>query len=457
MDHDALHFPPDFRWGTATAGHQVEGEPANSDWWAWERLPGKVKDGTDAGRACEWWAGRYVEDFDLAQSMAQNALRVSVEWSRIEPCEGEWDDQALARYREMLSALRARGMEPMLTLFHFVSPTWLIEKGGWENEAVVRYFERYVTHVVEALGDLVDLWCTINEPNVYAAESFLLGLWPPEKHDIRASFRVIRNQLVAHAFAYRAIHRLQAAARVGLAQHMRVFDPSDRSSILDRWAARMQDRLFNEIVLTPPMDGVLRFPLGSGTRIPELVDSQDYVGLNYYYRDMVSFDLSQPGALFARRSARPGTPWSLEGWGEVYPEGLYRLLKRIQCYGKPIYITESGMPDNTDSMRPHMLLTHLAAAHRALADGVPVRGYYFWSLVDNFEWKEGFGARFGLIDLNLKTGQRTLKTSGKLYGEISHAGAITPDMVERYASELKEQLFQREPLRHCSVPKERRP
>jgi len=433
----ALHFPPDFRWGTATAGHQVEGEPANSDWWVWERLPGKVKDSTNAGHACDWWAGRYVEDLDLAQSMAQNALRISVEWSRVEPREGEWDDQALTRYREILSALRARGIEPMVTLFHFVSPLWLAKKGGWQNEAVVHYFERFVKYVVEALGDLVDLWCTINEPNVYAVESFLLGLWPPEKHDLQANFRVIHNQLVAHAFAYRAIHRLQPAARVGLAQHMRIFDPFKPDSTLDRWAAHMQDRLFNEIVLAPPADGVLRFPLTLNTRIPELVDSQDYIGLNYYYRDMVSFDLSQPGALFAKRFPQPGTPWSLEGWGEVYPEGLYRLLKRLQRYGKPIYITESGMPDNKDVMRPHMLLAHLAATHRALVDGVPVRGYYFWSLVDNFEWKEGFSARFGLIDLNLETGQRTIKASGKLYGEISRAGAITADMIERYAPELK--------------------
>ena len=187
-----LRFPSDFRWGTATAAHQVEGDPADNDWWAWEQIPGKIRDGTNAGRACEWWAGRYSEDFDLAQAMGQNALRLSVDWSRIEPREGQWDGRAIARYREILSAARTRGLEPMVTLFHFVSPTWLTQNGGWENEGAVRAFERFAARVVEELGDLVDLWCTINEPSVYGAYSYLLGLWPPERRDFAATFRVIR-------------------------------------------------------------------------------------------------------------------------------------------------------------------------------------------------------------------------------------------------------------------------
>ena len=437
MSSNSLRFPADFRWGTATAAHQVEGDPADSDWWAWGQIPGKVRDGTSAARACEWWAGRYIEDFDLAQAMGQNALRISVDWSRIEPRQGEWDGQAIARYRQMLSALHTRGIEPMVTLFHFVSPAWLANKGGWENESVVRAFERFAAKAVEEFGDLVDLWCTINEPNVHSTYSYLLGLWPPEKHNLAATFRVMRHQLVAHGFTYRAIHRLQPQARVGLAQHLRVFDPFRPASALDRWAARLQDNLFNEVVLCPPMDGVLRLPLGLNTKVPELVDSQDYVGLNYYSRDMVTFDLSQPGLLFTRRFAMPGAEFSMEGWGEIYPEGLYRLLKRLQRYGKPIYVAEFGVPDNDDSKRPRFLITHLAAIHRALAEGVPVKGVYFWSLVDNFEWKEGFSARFGLIGLDLRTGARTLKDSGKLYGEISRTGVVTADMLQQYESELK--------------------
>lgn len=433
-----LRFPEGFLWGSATAAHQVEGQPAESDWWAWEQLPGKTRDGNTAEKACEWWNGRYVEDFDLARAMGHNALRLSVDWARIEPREGQWDQSAIERYREMLLALRNRGIDPMVTLFHFVCPLWLANKGGWTDEATIRRFERFTVRVVESLGDLVSLWCTINEPNVYGTYSYLLGLWPPEKRDIQTAFRVIRHQLVAHAMAYREIHRLQPQARVGLAQHLHLFDPWRPDSALDRLAARAQDYLFNEVVLSPPVDGVLRPPLAMNERIPELVDSQDYVGLNYYSRDMVAFDLRLPAMLFGRRFAKPGAEYSMDGWGEIYPEGLYRLLKRLDRYGKPIYVTETGVPDNDDSKRPRYLVTHLAAIHRALAEGIPVKGLYFWSLVDNFEWKESFAARFGLISLDIATGQRTLTQSGRLFGEIVRSGGITQAMLQRYAAELIE-------------------
>jgi beta-glucosidase len=313
--------------------------------------------------------------------------------------------------------------------------------GGWGSEATVALFARFAAKVTEEFGDLVSLWCTVNEPSVYAAYSFLLGLWPPQRRDWRACLAVIRNQLLAHAQAYRAIHRLQPSAMVGLAQHLRVFDPYRPHSPLDRGAARLLDALFNRLVLDPPVDGVVRPPLGLCRKVPELAESQDFIGLNYYSRDMVAFDLRRPGLLFTRRFPMPGADFSMEGWGEIYPQGLYRLLTRLGSYRKPIYVTEAGVPDNDDSKRPRFLLTHLAAVHRALTEGVRVRGFYFWSLVDNFEWAEGFAARFGLIDLDLETRRRSVKRSGELYGEICRAGAITTDMVQRHAPDLGGELF----------------
>jgi beta-glucosidase len=292
-----LLFPPDFRWGTATAAHQVEGQLHN-DWSEWETIPGKIRDGTTSNDSCDWWAGRFHEDFDLAQGMANNALRLSVEWSRIEPREGEWDPAAIDRYRAMLTALRQRGIEPMVTLFHFTSPLWLMSSGGWEANSVVARFERFAARCAEAFGDLVDLWCTINEPNVYATYSYLVGLWPPQQKSMRLCLRVLRNQLLAHAAAYHAIHRLQPSARIGLAQHLRVFDPFNPNSVLDRWAARLQDALFNRLVLDPPATGRLPFPLGLNRPVAGLLDSQDFIGVNYYSRDMASFDITQPGLLF---------------------------------------------------------------------------------------------------------------------------------------------------------------
>jgi len=437
---EVLRFPPGFLWGTATAAHQVEGQLRN-DWSEWEKTPGNVKDGTDSSRSCEWWSGRYEEDLNLAKVMHQTTLRLSIEWSRIEPEQGAWDSQAIDRYRAMLGALRERGIEPMVTLFHFTSPLWLAERGGWENDEAVRLFERFAAQAVDAFGDLTSLWCTINEPNVYATYSYLLGVWPPQGRNLLTTLRVLRNQMRAHQVVYRAIHERQPEAKVGLAQHLRIFDPPHPRSILDRWAAGLQDRLFNQLVLEPPAKGILPFPLGLGTALPGGADAQDYIGLNYYSRDMVSFDVTQPGLLFTRRSTMADADFSMEGWGEIYPEGLYRLLKRLERYGKPIYITETGVPDNDDSLRPRFLLTHLAATHRALLEGVPVKGFYFWSLVDNFEWAEGFSARFGLVHLDLASGKRTLKQSGKLYSQVCEAGGISREMVDAYAPDLATQLL----------------
>ena len=440
MPQSIIRFPQGFLWGTATSSHQVEGNNTNNDWWEWEKGTGHIRDGHRSELACDWW-NHAEQDFDLAQEMGQNAHRLSLEWSRIEPQEGEWDDDAMARYRQMLAGLRERGLEPMVTLHHFTNPLWLVEKGGWETEAVVPLFERYATKVAEELGDLVELWSVLNEPNVYAILSYAGGRWPPGKQNLLLAFRVLSNMLLAHGQAYQAIHRLQPRAKVGIAHAVRVFDPARPNSRLDRWAASIPDRIFNQLVLTALTEGVLAFPLTLNRKVPDLVDSADFLGVNYYTRDMVAFDASRPHELFGRRFYTEGAEMGDGGYSEVYPEGLYRLLKRLATYGKPIYITENGLPDEDDDQRPRFILTHLAAVHRAMEEGVPVKGYFHWSLVDNFEWAEGWTLRFGLIALDVETQERTVRRSGQLYGEICQAGAITQDMVRRYAPEMLDKIF----------------
>jgi beta-glucosidase len=435
MKQTTMRFPQDFLWGTATSSYQVEGNNKNNDWWEWEKEPGHIRDGHRSGLACDWW-NRAEKDFDLAREMGQNAHRLSLEWSRIEPQEREWDEDAIARYRRMLLGLRERGLEPMVTLHHFTNPLWLMEKGGWETEAVVPLFERYVTKVAEELGDLVELWCVLNEPNIYAMLSYVDGRWPPGKRNLLLAFRVLRNMLLAHGRAYRVIHRLRPRARVGIAHAMRVFDPAKPNSLLDRLAAWIPDYIFNRLILTALTEGMLAFPLALNRKVPDLVNSADFLGINYYSRDMVAFDVSRPRDLFGRRFHAEGAEMSDGGYGEVYPEGLYQLLKRLAAYGKPIYVTENGLPDEDDDQRPRFILTHLAALHRAIEEGVPVKGYFHWSLVDNFEWAEGWTLRFGLIALDVETQERTVRRSGQLYKEICQAGAITEDMVERYAPEV---------------------
>ncbi|MFQ6014873.1 MAG: glycoside hydrolase family 1 protein [Anaerolineae bacterium] len=441
MTETILRFPDYFLWGTATSSHQVEGGNHNNDWWAWEQRPGHIRDGSSSDPACDWW-NRAEEDFDRAAAMGQNAHRLSLEWSRIEPREGQWSEETIGRYRQMLTALRERGIEPMVTLHHFTNPLWLVEKGGWEREETIPLFAGYVERVVQELGDLVSLWCTVNEPTVVPFMGYSLGGFPPGKRSTRLAFRVLGNLLKGHAAAYEVIHRLQPEAQVGVAHNIRPVDPAHPSSPLDCWAAAVRDRFGNRLVEWALTTGELRtFPLLRTQRVPELAASFDYWGVNYYNRDRVAFDLSRPGQFFGQavpvQHAQP-VPW---WWGEIYPQGLYRVLKELAAYGKPILVTENGALDNTDSYRPHYLLTHLAAVHRAIAEGVPVKGYFHWSLVDNFEWAEGYSARFGLIHVDFDTQKRTVKRSGELYGEICQAGGINQEMVERYAPEAKGEVF----------------
>lgn len=412
-------FPDDFLWGTATAAHQVEGQNFNNDWWAWEQA-GQIADGGSSHPANDWWR-RAEEDFDRAAAAGQNAHRLSVEWSRIEPAPGAWDATAVARYREMLVGLRERGITPMVTLHHFTTPLWLAERGGWENPDVVDHFCRFADHVVSALGDLVNLWVTINEPMVYVFRGYFDGQWPPGKREPLGGIRVARHMVAAHAAAYRTIHALQPQAQVGIAKHMRVFDPL-RPILADRLVAAFQDHLFNQVFLAALTDGVFRIP--PRRRIPEAVDTQDFIGLNYYARDRIRFDLTSPTTLFGHRTTTPGAEVGPGDWGEMYPDGLYRLLMRLARWRKPIYITECGVPDGADMERPRFLIEHLRAVHQALEDGAPVHGFFHWTLVDNFEWTEGWSLRFGLIGLDEATGTRHPKPAAEAYADICLSGTV---------------------------------
>lgn len=422
-----LRFPPGFLWGTASAAHQVEGQNTNNQWWEWEQEPGRIWRGDRSGDACGWWRDAEA-DFDRAAALGQNAHRMSIEWSRIEPREGFFDAAALGRYREMLRALRACGITPMVTLHHFTNPLWLEAQGGWLNPATPGRFARFAGRAVAALGDLCDLWCTINEPFIYATQSFLLGLWPPGATSIGSAIRVAATMLRGHAAAAQAIRRANPALRIGIVHHLRLFDPATPAA-RDVAVAANWDYLFNGIILNALRTGRLLPPLGSGRVLPGLRQSWDFFGLNYYTRERVAFDPRAPGLLFGRRFTPPDVEQSDTGfegktYGEIYPTGLYRALRRVARLGRPIYITETGIPDADDDQRPRFILSHLAAVHRAIREGADVRGVFLWTLLDNFEWTEGWGLRFGLYALDERTQERRLRPSGALYAAISRANAI---------------------------------
>ncbi len=438
-----FRFPKGFRWGTATSAHQVEGNLTNNDWWAAEQAGGYVYRNQASGLACDWW-NRAEEDFDRMAEMNQNAHRLSVEWSRIEPSPGHWDEDALARYREMLQGLIARGIEPMVTLHHFTNPLWVAERGGWENRDIVVWFERYTRKVVSALGDLTRLWCTINEPAVMVSQAYVLGKWPPGKKDINAALRVGLNVMRAHAAAYRAIHELVPGAQVGMAKHMMVWQPWRPWLPIDRFLTRLVQQLFNYLPLSMVTEGIVRVPGRRPVRLPEAANTLDWLGVNYYQRYRVRFSPFAARALFARQCTKPGVLKGPGDWGEIHPRGLSQTLRALwRRYRLPMIITENGIPDERDQHRPGFIVTHLHQVWQSIRQGIPVMGYYFWSLVDNFEWTEGYDPRFrfGLIGVDFKTQVRHIRRSGRLYAAICREGGIIPEIVEQYTPSLAPALF----------------
>jgi beta-glucosidase len=421
-------FPPGFLWGTATAAHQVEGQNDNNQWWDWEQQPGRIWNGDRSGDACGWWRDP-TPDLDRLAALGQNAHRLSIEWSRIEPRDGAFDEAAIERYRELLAALRQRGITPMITLHHFTNPRWLERLGGWLHADTPVRFARFAARAVERLGDLCQLWCTINEPMVYASQSYLLGVWPPGGTNIGTAFRVAVALLRGHAAAAAAIRAVDPSLRVGIVHNLRLFDPATPMP-QDVAVATALDYLFNNVLLAALRTGRLPPPLGNGLAgVPGLRGSCDFFGLNYYTRDLVIFDPQLPQQLCGRRFTPTGAPRSDAGrdgnsYGEIYPMGLYRVLRRVARLGLPIYITETGLPDADDDQRPQFIIDHLAVVHQAIGEGIDVRGVFLWTLLDNFEWSEGWGLRFGLYALDQGSGERRLRRSGALYAAITRANAI---------------------------------
>ncbi|HSM56753.1 MAG TPA: family 1 glycosylhydrolase [Candidatus Sulfomarinibacteraceae bacterium] len=434
MAKATMYFPPDFLWGTATAAHQVEGNNHNNDWWQWEQQEGAILDGSRSGLANDWWENAEA-DLDRAAAMGTNAHRLSLEWSRIEPEPSVFDHEALDRYRQILQAMHERDIEPMVTLHHFSNPLWLVEKGDFGSELVVDYFQRYTARVAETLGDLVPRWITINEPVVYAFQRYLEGRFPPPAQRGRAAAaRALGNMLRCHAAAYHAIKAAHPQAHVGVAKNMIAFDGRAGGHFLDRWWAAQISWVYNDWWMEAMRDGRIRWPLGRG-RVQGLAGAFDFTGINYYTRFYTRFPR------LYQREWGPDAMVSDGDYGEVYPEGLFRVIKHARRYERPIYITENGLPDRADDLRPAFLLTHLREVWRAISFNWPIMGYYHWTLVDNFEWDRGWTQRFGLIALDPQTQERDPRPSAELYQEICHSGSISSDMAQRYAPHLLDTLF----------------
>jgi beta-glucosidase len=416
-------FPPGFRFGTATSATQVEGGCLGTDWAQFARQPGRVHGGDTPDVACDAW-NRWPEDVALQKGLGLNAYRLSVEWARVEPRPGVFDPSALDRYRATLGALIDAGIEPMVTLHHFALPLWQAARGGFLDRGLPQALERYTRKVVAALGDLCRRWVTVNEPSVAATFGHLFGAWPPGGRSLGMALRAQHNLLAAHVAMYRAIKEAQGgASEVGVAHHLRVFAPARAGRRADRAGASFLRWAFNDAFARALCEGTHYGPFGMGLA-DEARGTHDFFGLNYYTRDLVRFDPRRPADVFLPREVAPGAEVNDLGW-EVYPEGLGQLLRAWSRRADvPVVVTENGIADAADRQRPGFLVRHLAEVARAIADGVDVRGYYHWSLLDNFEWADGYAARFGLVAVDFATQARTPRPSASLYARIAASRAI---------------------------------
>ncbi len=402
-------FPEGFYWGAASASYQVEGGIENVD-WAKAGGEGRVP---ACGRACDHY-NRYEADFDLIKSLGHNAHRLSIEWARIEPEEGKFNEKEIEHYRDVLRALHARDITPFITLWHFTLPLWFSEKGGFERKDSPEIFARYCAYVVEHLKDLCNNFSTINEPIVFASNGWLRGTWPPFKrfaltdmvaitnsgrqHEARYQkgirhlflyFRVVKNLSYAHNRAYDAIKKIASHVDVSIIKHIVLFQSN--SNPFNVLAAKFMNWFWT-----------YRFM----NRIHKKCDS---IGLNYYIHKKFGD---------TKKYEKTDMDW------DIYPEGMCECLRMLARYKKPLFVSEAGIADAKDDRRASYIEKQVEAVYCALEEGIDVRGHMYWSLLDNYEWALGFEKRFGLIAVDYETLVRTVRPSAYVYKKICEDNGI---------------------------------
>jgi beta-glucosidase len=402
-------LPEGFLWGTATASHQVEGGNTN-DWTRFEAQPGAIERGETSAVSADHW-NRMAEDVALMKAIRANAYRFSIEWSRLEQREGTWNEDAWTRYGDLVRQLRADGITPAVTLLHFTLPLWMADRGGVAAADFPETFGRFASEAGRRLGSGVDLWVTINEPNVHMYMGYVIGAWPPQKKSPPEASRAFAGLLRAHAAASAALKSADAGARVGVANNVMLLEPRSRLMLGDWLAASFVDQFWNWSFADAVRDGRARLRLPGGVvdeRIDGLVGSVDFFGLNYYFRYFVRAAPGSPDMVAMTPGPGPRSEiGGTEPVGDSPPEALFLLMREAwKRYRLPVYITEGGIADGAGTVRGPLIRGQVEAIQRARAAGVRVDGYFHWTLVDNFEWDKGYRPRFGLYRLDRQTGAR---------------------------------------------------
>lgn len=434
------YFPKDFLWGAATASYQIEGSPladgaGSSIWHRFSHTPGNILNGDTGDVAADHYR-RYKEDIALMKEMGLKGYRFSIAWPRIYPYgKGKINVKGMDFYDRLVDELLEAGITPFITLYHWDLPATLQDLGGWANRDIACWFADYADYMFQRLGDRVENWSTLNEPWVVAFVGHLFGEHAPGMKDIYSAFLVTHNQLRAHSKAIRAFREANIAnGKIGITLSNTSHDPAT-DSMEDKIAAKVAHEWNNYPLFLHPIyygdypDTVKEFlkeylPKNYYKDMEEIKEEIDFVGINYYSGDLVKFDPDSP---LGGKSVKRGLPKTEMGW-EIYPEGFYKILKGLQDEYNPkeVYVTENGaaFDDKVENGEVHdhkridYLKKHFEMAHKAIEDGVKLKGYFVWSLLDNFEWAFGYSKRFGIVYVDYNTQKRIIKDSGKWYSQI---------------------------------------
>jgi len=399
-----IQFPSHFLWGAAISSYQCEGNNFNCDWYLWE----KEKFLEAAGRACDHYH-LFDKDFQLAQSLDLNYLRFSIEWARVNPAISSFSQEELDHYIAVVDSLLNYKLKPIITLHHFTNPIWFANKGGWLNSKNIDYFLNFLKKTVESLKDRVDTWLIFNEPLVYIYNGFVVGSWPPGKRSLTDAKKVLDNITSAYLIGYQEIKNIykesSIAPQISLAKNLRKFCgcPSFLS-ILNSLSASSRSRNFNYWLIER-----LRRKR-----------SLDFLAINYYCKEYTKFK----GLVGVEcKHDSHGQRKNHLGWN-VYPQGFYEVLKTLKKFGLPIIVTENGTAEIENHLYEQYLIEHLQSLAKAYLEGVDIRGYLWWSLLDNFEWDKGFKYRFGLIEVDYTTMARKVKPFACTYAKICNENKI---------------------------------
>ena len=418
------------RLGVATAATQIEGGDVGSNWNDWYRR-GRIKDGTDPAADNDHWE-KWEEDVAVMAQMGLQLYRFGIEWARIVPEPSKVDEEAIACYRREILALKERNIAPLLTIHHFTNPMWFENMGGFTKRENLHHYLELVELTADCFGDLVSDYITINEPNVYATNSFMFGMWPPGKTSLSDTIRVMENMAYCHIKAYEILHSKRKAmgytdTKVGVANHLRVFAPKNEKNICHRISAKLTEYLFQGALLKAMSLGKFPFPLRNFGHLPQ-GEYSDFNGVNYYSRSTVSG---------IGDGVRENSPRNDLNW-EIYPAGITECVAKLQkILPRPLWITENGTCDNDDRFRSRYIYEHLK---QVCQSDLPFERYYHWCFCDNFEWIEGNSARFGLVSVDPVTRHRTVKNSGNFYAQIIARGGVDKELYDTFVSKQEYEI-----------------